>query len=147
MRMKIDYEKFEARESDVIHKAEQRAGEFVQKHPVPIKRDTNYVGLFLMGIMLCLSSITLPASWIALVGYIKGFGIIESSFWGGLVFSAGAFVGTALWFWLLLKLITGNKHRINRSTISTLNVIAGVILILLGVFLFVKASGAVLNIF
>jgi arginine exporter protein ArgO len=100
-----------------------------------------------MGIMLCLSSITLPASWIALVGYIKGFGIIESSFWGGLVFSAGAFVGTALWFWLLLKLITGNKHRINRSTISTLNVIAGVILILLGVFLFVKASGAVLNIF
>jgi arginine exporter protein ArgO len=64
-----------------------------------------------------------------------------------LVFSAGALAGTALWFWTLLKLITGNKHRINRATISTLNVIAGVILIVLGVFLFIKATGSVLNIF
>jgi arginine exporter protein ArgO len=100
-----------------------------------------------MGVMLCLSSITLPASWIAFVGYVKSFGIIESSVWGGLVFSAGAFAGTTIWFWLLLKLITGNKHRINQATISKLNVIAGVILIILGIFLFSKATGTILKIF
>ncbi len=147
MKMKIDYEKFEAREADVIHKAEVKAEEFVHKHNVPMRKDSNLFGLFFMGIMLCLSSITLPASWIAIVGYIKGYGIIENSFWGGLVFSAGALAGTALWFWTLLKLITGNKHRINRTTISTLNIIAGVILIVLGVFLFIRATAAVLNVF
>jgi arginine exporter protein ArgO len=100
-----------------------------------------------MGIMLCISSITLPASWVVLVGYIKGFGVIESSVWGGLIFSAGAFTGTVLWFWLLLKLITGNKHRINKSTLGKLNFIAGIILIVLGIILFGRATGAVFNIF
>jgi hypothetical protein len=100
-----------------------------------------------MGVMLCLSSITLPASWIALVGYMKGFRIIDSSLVGGLSFSFGALVGTALWFYTLLRLITGNKHRINHTTVNKLNIGAGVILILLGAFLFFKATGAIFQIF
>ncbi|HEY3249649.1 MAG TPA: LysE family transporter [Ignavibacteria bacterium] len=157
IKSKVDYYEIKTKEAEAIHKAEARAGEFVQKagakaehfvpQNVPMKKASNYFGLFVMGIMLCLSSITLPASWIAVVGYVKSFRIIESSFLGGLVFSAGAFAGTALWFFSLLKLITGNKHRINRSTLGKLNTVAGIILIILGVILFGKATEAIFNIF
>jgi hypothetical protein len=92
-----------------------------------------------MGVLLCLSSLTLPASWIALVGYLKGYNFLNASFLGGLLFSAGAFIGTFAWFYILLRLITGNKKRINQSTVNKLNVIAGIILLVLGIFLLIKA--------
>jgi hypothetical protein len=153
MRSKITIEQLEEEQSGKLETAQvkakavkDRASEFVKQHHVPVYK-ANHGGLFLMGVMLCLSSITLPASWIALVGYIKGFGIIDRSILGALSFSFGALVGTAAWFYSLLKLITGNKHRINHSTVNKLNISAGVILILLGIFLFFKATGAIFQVF
>ncbi len=146
MRTKTDYEKFEARESEHLSKAKGRVEGFVQKHHVPVGK-SNFWGQFITGVMLCISSITLPASWVILVGYVKSFGIIDRTILGGLIFSAGAFCGTIIWFWLLLKLITGNKHRINKNTLSKLNFYAGIILLILGVFLFTKATGTVFNFF
>ncbi len=145
MKNKVDISQIEKNKATVMHNVEERAGKLVHKAHIPESQSSNLFGSFITGIMLCLSSITLPASWFALVGYVKGFGVIESSVWGGLVYSAGAFTGTVLWFWLLLKLITGNKHRINPSTIGKLNFIAGIILITLGAFLFVKATATVFN--
>jgi len=154
MGQKITLEQLETEQSMKLISAEfkakavkERASGFAKQHKVPAVNKANHGGLFIMGVMLCLSSITLPASWIALVGYIKGFGIINRSILGGLSFSAGAFFGTALWFYTLLKLITGNKHRINPSTVSKLNSSAGIILILLGIFLFVRATGAIFHVF
>jgi len=147
MKVKVDFEELETRKAEIVHQAEVKAEEFVHKHRVQLKKDANLFGMFVMGIMLCLSSITLPASWIAIIGYIKSFNFIESNFLGGLVFSAGAFAGTALWFFTLLRLITGNKHRINRATVGKLNVIAGFILLILGLILFVKATGTLFNVF
>ncbi len=153
MRSKITIEQLEEEQSGKLETAQvkakavkDRASEFVKQHHVPVYK-ANHGGLFLMGVMLCLSSITLPASWIALVGYIKGSGIIDSSILGGLAFSFGALVGTAAWFYTLLRLVTGNKHRINHTTVNKLNISAGVILILLGIFLFFKATGAIFNCF
>lgn len=147
MRMKTDYTKIEESESGALQAAQTRAGKFVQKHKVPAAVNSNYFGLFVMGVMLCISSITLPASWFAMVGYIKGTGWIDNSLLGGLIYSVGAFIGTVLWFWLLLKLITGNRHRINKNTINKLNTIAGIILLVLGVLLFVKATATVFDLF
>ena len=147
----------EKQSSEKIEMAETKAKEvrtFAKQHHIPLeshskrgKKNANYGGLFLMGVMLCLSSITLPASWIAIVGFIKGFGAIRSSFWAGVLFSTGALIGTAGWFYTLLKLITDNQHRINPNTINKLNVIAGYILIFLGVFLFLKATGTIFHLF
>jgi len=154
IRSKFTIEQLEEEQSEKLQTArvkakavKERASEFVKQHHVPVVNKSNHGGLFIMGVMLCLSSITLPASWIALVGYIKGFRIIDSSLVGGLSFSFGALVGTALWFYTLLRLITGNKHRINHTTVNKLNISAGVILILLGAFLFFKATGAIFQIF
>jgi threonine/homoserine/homoserine lactone efflux protein len=150
MRSKITFEKLETIESAKYNAALARSGKLKEKAKymakylkVPEVTKSNLFGLFFMGILLCLSSITLPASWIALVGYLKGFNILNSAFLGGLLFSAGAFAGTFAWFYILLKLITSNKKRINHSSVNKLNIIAGVILLILGVFLFVKASVSV----
>lgn len=127
----------------------ERAKDFAIHHHVPVipvtEHHSNLGGKFFTGVLLCLSSITLPASWIGVVGYLKGYHILDNSFIGGLFFSIGAFCGTVLWFYTLLKLITGNKHRINPKTINKLNVTAGIILMALGVFLFIKANIAILT--
>ena len=152
MRSKITYSQLEASQSEKLEEAyekaedlEEKAKEFGKRHKVPVVNRSSYSGMFFMGVLLCMSSITLPASWIALVGYLKGYSVINSSFLGGLVFSAGAFTGTSFWFYTLIKLITSNKHRINPSTMNKLNIIAGVILLILGVFLFVKAIVTLVN--
>ncbi len=147
IRMKMNFSALEEKESEILSKAEEKADDFVQRHKVPVAGSSNLFGQFVMGVMLCISSITLPASWFALVGYLKSSGVIDSSFLSGLIFSGGAFAGTVIWFWLLLKLIAGNKHRINRNTINKLNTFAGIILIVLGIFLFGKATGTVFNLF
>ncbi|MGH2575292.1 MAG: LysE family translocator [Ignavibacteria bacterium] len=155
MKSKISYSELESKQSEKIVTAEvkakaveEKAKEFAVQHHVPQMNKvdkSNLGGLFVMGVLLCMSSITLPASWIAFVGYLKGYKIIDSSFSSGLLFSSGAFLGTWTWFYTLLKLITGNKHRINPATVSKLNVTAGIILLLLGVFLFFQATSSIFN--
>jgi len=146
MRTKITYNKLETKESAKLVTAFKKANklgekaENIAKH-IKTKEINNpkFFGLFFMGVLLCLSSLTIPASWIGLVGYLKGYKFFSPSFFGGILFAIGAFAGTYAWFFLLLKLITGNKKRINQATVNKLNIIAGIILIILGIILFVKA--------
>lgn len=152
IRTKITYDKLAEKESEKLNSAQLKAAKLKEKSKVISKnikvsesKFSDYLGLFFMGVLLCLSSVTLPASWIALIGYLRGFSFINFSFFGGLLFAAGAFAGTFGWFYTLLKLISGNKKLINQSTINVLNIITGIILLTLGVILFVKAVIAVLD--
>jgi threonine/homoserine/homoserine lactone efflux protein len=153
LRKRISYDKLEAEESAKLESALEKAvrlehkAENAAKHlKMPGIKKPNLVGLFFMGALLCLSSLTLPASWIAIIGYLKGYRFLESSLLGGLVFSLGAFAGTFGWYFTLLKLITGNRHRINQTTINKLNTVAGFILLGLGVLLFARAVVAVVEV-
>lgn len=96
-------------------------------------------GEFLTGILLCLSSVTLPASWFAIVSYLKSYGVIDSMFLSGLALSIGVFLGTSVWFYVIVKFVSKNSHRINPGMLNKINVSVGVILILLGIFLLTKA--------
>jgi threonine/homoserine/homoserine lactone efflux protein len=96
-------------------------------------------GEFLTGILLCLSSVTLPASWFAIVSYLKSYGVIDSEFLSGLALAIGVLGGTAVWFYVIVKFISKNSHRINPRMLNKINVSVGVILILLGLFLLIKA--------
>ncbi len=153
MRLKNTYAELETKESATYNSATAKAGKLTEKAAVIARRlkapeinKSNSMGLFFMGMLLCMSSITLPASWIALIGYLKGFRFFEPSISGGLFFSIGAFTGTFVWFYALLKLITGNKKRITQTSVNKLNIIAGIILISLGVFLFIKAAVSVFSV-
>jgi len=147
LKTKIIFDELQTKTSDKIKLAINRADALKEKAKnitnhlkIPGNKKSNSFGLFFMGVLLCMSSLTLPASWIAILGYLKGFNFLNSSFPGGLLFSIGALTGTYLWFYLLLKIITGNKNRINQSTVNKLNIVAGIILLLLGVLLFAKAT-------
>jgi len=96
-------------------------------------------GEFLTGILLCLSSVTLPASWFAIVSYLKSYGVIDSEFLSGLALAIGVLAGTAVWFYVIVKFISKNSHRINPRMLNKINISVGVILILLGLFLLIKA--------
>lgn len=96
-------------------------------------------GEFLTGILLCLSSVTLPASWFAIVSYLKSYGVIDSHFLSGLALAVGVLLGTAVWFYIMVKFITKNSHRINPKMLNKINISVGVVLILLGLFLLIKA--------
>jgi len=153
MKLKITYNTLEAEESAKFDSAFAKANklrekaESAAKHlKIPEIKKSNLIGSFFMGVLLCISSLTLPAAWFAIIGYLKGYNFLNSSFLGGLLFSIGVFAGTLAWYFTLLKLITGNKKRINETTVNKLNIIAGVILLILGVFLFIKAALSIFSI-
>ena len=120
-------------------KLKEKAGNAAKHLKMPAIRKSNLVGSYFMGVLLCITSLTLPAAWIAMIGYLKGYNFLKSSFLGGLLFSGGVFAGSVAWYYTLLKLISGNKKRITEKTVNKLNIIAGIILLALGILLFIKA--------
>jgi hypothetical protein len=120
-----------------LEKTEKEFEKFLHSSPLE-KRRTGVFSYIITGMMLCLSSVTLPASWIALVGYLKGYGLLDSNFLTGFGMALGVFTGTTLWFWLLVKLVSKNAHRVSPVTLGKLNIGVGIVLIVLGFFLLVK---------
>ena len=152
-KLKISYDQLQAEESAKFDSAAAKANRLREKAEsaarrlkIPEIKKSNLLGLFFMGVLLCISSLALPASWIAIIGYLKGYNFLNSSFLGGLLFSLGALAGTLAWYYTLLTLITGNKRRINETTVNKLNIVAGMILLTLGVFLFIKGALSVFSI-
>jgi threonine/homoserine/homoserine lactone efflux protein len=152
MRTKVTYDELETEESAKLDSAFAKASilrekaESAAKHlKIPKIKKSNLIGSFFMGVLLCITSLTLPAAWIAIIGYLKGYSFLNSSFLGGLMFSIGVFAGSVAWYITLLKLITGHKKRITEASVNKLNVTAGIILLALGALLFVKAVVSVFS--
>jgi len=103
------------------------------------KEKSGITGNFLTGVLLCLSSVTLPASWIAIVSYLQSYRVIDSSFITGFALAIGVLIGTTVWFYTLTNFISRNTHKINPEKLNKLNISVGILLILLGLFLFYKA--------
>ncbi|HRE39727.1 MAG TPA: LysE family transporter [Ignavibacteria bacterium] len=149
MRMKLENPNFTPKQEqraekvliqseNVAHRTEENL-EKVFKNKVIKDEKSGLFTNFMTGVLLCLSSVTLPASWIAFVSYFKGLGIIDSHFMTGFLFGVGVLVGAVLWFYTLVKLISKNSYRIKPETISKINVSVGVLLIMLGIALLYKA--------
>ncbi len=135
-----DFEiKLEKKFGEYEHKIEEKNKEFVKLLNKEKIEKSNILSGFIKGVLFCLSSVTLPASWFAIVGYLKSYGIIDSRFVTGFMLSIGVFVGTTAWFYTLVKILSVNSHKLSPRNLSKLNTIVGIILILLGIFLFYKA--------
>src|SRR5690606_14674049 len=76
---------------------------------------------FLTGCIMCISSITLPASWFFIVSYMKGYNIIGSDFLFGFDFGVGVFAGAVFWFKLLVNIISRYTHKISPAALNKLN--------------------------
>ncbi len=132
----------------IIHSSEERTIRFIEhtKHAgkfsllsVLSSLDKNGRKQIVTGIMLTLTSITLPASWIAIVGLLRSNHFIEHNYISNLLFCIGVFTGTYLWFFTLLKTIAINKHHIEQKTINRMHIFAGITLIVIGLTLLFKA--------
>jgi len=133
-KLKESYKKAE----NTVHKREKDIDKFFRTKALE-KETSSLTGSFTAGALFCLSSITLPASWFIMVGYMKSYGIIDKSFVSGLSLGVGVLIGTTTWFYTLVKLVSSNTDRFKPQTLSKLNFYVGILLLLLGVFLFYKA--------
>lgn len=104
------------------------------------EKHSDLVGSFLIGVVMCLSSVTLPASWFAAVGYLKSYGLLDASFLTGILLGLGVLAGTSAWFYLMAKFIVKYSSRIKPGTLNKLNMSTGIFLIVLGVSLLIKIS-------
>lgn len=95
---------------------------------------------FLLGIVMCLSSVTLPASWFATVGYLKSYGMINSNFFTGIFLGLGVLIGTSIWFYLMTRLIFKYSEKLKPSVLNKLNFFTGILLIGLGTGFIIKLS-------
>jgi threonine/homoserine/homoserine lactone efflux protein len=133
-----EIEDIKERADEKLEKTEDEIAKIIHKKPIP-KNEGSITGSFFTGILLCLSSVTLPASWFAIVSFLKGYGVIDSNFWSGFFMAVGVFLGTTAWFYTLVKFISLKSHKIKSNTLNKINISVGIILILLGVFLIYKA--------
>lgn len=121
-----------------LHKTEHGLSKILHSKKLEEERKGLFAD-FLAGVLLCLSSVTLPASWFAIVSYLKGFGIINDTFGSGFLLAIGVLFGTTVWFYLLGRFVSTNSHKIKPSTLNKLNLFTGIFLIFLGVLLLYKA--------
>jgi threonine/homoserine/homoserine lactone efflux protein len=102
-------------------------------------------GNFLLGVVFCFSSVTMPASWFAIVGYMKSYGLIDSNFFTGLVLAVGVLIGTSIWFYVMSSIISKNSHKIRPVLISRITSGTGIFLVALGVFFLIKLITMILE--
>ncbi|MBL8006533.1 MAG: LysE family transporter [Ignavibacteria bacterium] len=101
------------------------------------KPNSAIFGSLMFGVLSCLSSPTLPASWFATVGYLKSYGLISSGILSGFFLAFGVLAGTSLWFYVMTKLIFRHTDKINPGIMKKLNIFTGSFLIIIGaVFLY-----------
>ncbi len=122
-----------------IHEKEERISKFIHLESAG-QVHSGVIGSFLLGIGFCLSSVTLPASWLAIVGYLKSYGIIDTSFSSGLMLGLGVLIGTTLWFYLMARLLDKHTDRIKPNFVSRLNFSTGLFLVLLGAVVLIRIS-------
>lgn len=102
------------------------------------EKHSEIFGNFMTGVGMCLSSVTLPASWFAAVGYLKSSGIIDSNFLTGFMLSIGVLIGTSVWFYVMTKLIFKHSEKLKPVLMDKLNFSIGIFLMALGAGFLIK---------
>jgi len=128
----------EAFASERLHHTEKEIEKIIKKDPIKRKNGSGIYGNFVAGILLCISSVTIPASWIAIVGYLKSYKLIDSNILSGIGLAFGVMAGTTLWFYTITKFISVNANKITPSTLNKINFSVGLFLIILSAFLVYK---------
>ena len=66
------------------------------------------------------------------------YGLINSNFFTGLFLALGVFIGTTVWFYLLVNFVSKNSMKINPRTLQKLNNFMGLLLVVLGISILLK---------
>lgn len=90
----------------------------------------NLVGAYLRTFFLTLAN---PMTILAFVAMISGLNILNITWHESLLFVAGVFFGSAIWWIILSGVAASLRKKISESALSLVNKISGVIIILFGI--------------
>ncbi len=84
-------------------------------------------------ILLYVSSPTLPAFWLAGAGLVVAHGWVERSHASAVIFALACGAGSALWYFVLLRLILRTPEKVEARVFRTIFLVLGIILVVLAV--------------
>jgi threonine/homoserine/homoserine lactone efflux protein len=109
-----------------------------KRHPHEIHAEKrNYLKAFGSGFLLTISNVVLVAVYTALftsLGILK----LVTTYWHSGVFLSSIFIGSVSWWFLLGGIYTFFKHKFHKDIIVAINKSAGVLLLVISSFVFLK---------
>lgn len=99
------------------------------------KKEPTVVGFFLLGVAIYSSNPTLVATMSGLAAVIKSWNLFENNFNNYFSLSLGLAIGTASWFYLLLKIVKRYQNRIPERFFINFGRTCGALIVLFGLYM------------
>ncbi len=102
-------------------------------YKIPLKRELH--SCFWIGVFLYLSNPSFIGLWITIAGIIQAYHLIITKLIDNLFFAIGAGLGSAAWFYVLLKLFHDRRVNFRSETLHKIAVFSGYTLLAFGCYL------------
>ena len=96
-------------------------------------KDKKELHPILATILLYLSSPTLPAFWLTAAGLVVAHGWVERGRPSAILFAVACGIGSALWYFILLRLILRTPEKLKAQVFRTIFLVLGLLLVALAV--------------
>jgi len=90
---------------------------------------------FLVGISLYVANPTFLPFWIGVAGIVHSHKLVQTTLVDNLLFSIGVGIGTAIWFYVLLRFICMKHIQLKPKLLNAISKVSGVLLIFFGCYL------------
>ncbi|MCL5021690.1 MAG: LysE family transporter [Bacteroidetes bacterium] len=94
-----------------------------------VQKNGTFHSAFLVGVATYVSNPALVAFWITLAGIVQSSGSIVNNIEEGVLFALGVGIGTAVWYYSLLKVLFWKRERFKAETLAILSRISGYIML------------------
>jgi len=92
-------------------------------------RNGKFHSALLVGVFMYVSNPTLIAFWITFSGVVQSYESIIRNAGDGILFAIGVGIGTALWYYSLLKVIFWKRDSFKAETLTLLSKVSGIIML------------------
>ncbi len=90
---------------------------------------------FLMGLFLYVANPTFLPFWIGVAGIVHSHKLVQTTLVDNSLFSVGVGIGTAIWFYVLLRFICMKHIQLKPALLNAISKVSGVLLIVFGCYL------------
>lgn len=113
---------------------------FVQKQNFDLEKDeekkkSRASSYFLLGVLIYSSNPTLVATMSGIAAIIKSWNLFQNNFTNYIALSAGISLGSATWFFLLLKIVNKYQNRIPEKFFINFSRACGLLIVLFGLYM------------
>lgn len=99
------------------------------------KKDPTVIGFFLLGIAIYSSNPTLVATMSGLAAVIRSWNLFENDFISHLALSVGLALGSASWFYLLIRIVIKYQNNIPERFFINFNRVSGALVLLFSLYM------------